>query len=88
GALGGRNGHRRLNVLITRARRRMVLFTSFVSAEVVPTDLSSPGIHALKRYLAYVEERGRIAAHEVGGEPESPFEEAVSAALADAGFVV
>lgn len=88
GALGGRNGHRRLNVLITRARRRMMLFTSFGSAEVVPTDLSSPGIHALKRYLAYVEERGRIAAHEVGGEPESPFEEAVSAALADAGFVV
>lgn len=88
GALGGRNGHRRLNVLITRARQRLVLFTSFGSADIVPTDLSPPGIHALKRYLAYVEDRGRLVADAVGGEPESAFEEAVSAALTEAGFVV
>jgi superfamily I DNA and/or RNA helicase len=51
GPINGKQGHRRLNVLFTRARIRIGLFTSFGSVDIRPTDASSEGVHVLKRYL-------------------------------------
>ncbi|MDR3497264.1 MAG: AAA domain-containing protein, partial [Ancalomicrobiaceae bacterium] len=88
GPIAGKHGHRRLNVLFTRARQRIGLFASFGSADVHPIETSAQGVHVLKRYLAYVEERGRRAADSIGGEPDSDFEREVAARLTEAGFRV
>ena len=74
GPITRKQGHRRLNVLFTRARIRIGLFTSFGPADVRPTDTSSDGVKALKAYLEYAETKGRSLAHAAGGEPDSDFE--------------
>ena len=60
GPINGKQGHRRLNVLFTRARSRIGLFTSFGSSDIKPTEASAEGVHVLKRYLEYAEGMGRL----------------------------
>jgi very-short-patch-repair endonuclease/RecA/RadA recombinase len=74
GPINGKQGHRRLNVLFTRARMRIGLFTSFGSIDVTPTGTSAEGVHVLKRYLEYAEGRGRAAVEGIGTEADSDFE--------------
>ncbi len=74
GPINGKQGHRRLNVLFTRARMRIGLFTSFGSVDVIPTEASAEGVHVLKRYLEYAEGRGRAAVEGIGAEADSDFE--------------
>ena len=88
GPINRKQGHRRLNVLFTRARIRIGLFTSFGSAEIRPTDKSSEGIHALKRYLEYAETRGRAMVKSVGDEFDSDFEAEVADQLRTKGYKV
>lgn len=88
GPINGRHGHRRLNVLFTRARRRIGLFASFGSEDVVLSDTSSRGLATLKRYLDHAERRGRAPAAATGAEPESPFEIEVARRLAERGYDV
>ena len=86
GPINGKQGHRRLNVLFTRARRRIGLFTSFGSEDVKPTDLSAEGVHVLKRYLEYAETRGQATVDEVGAEADSDFEIEVADRLRSRGY--
>jgi very-short-patch-repair endonuclease len=88
GPINRKQGHRRLNVLFTRARIRVALFTSFGSVDLRPTDKSSEGVHALKRYLEYAETRGRAAVKTIGGEPDSDFEAEVADRLRARGYEV
>ena len=88
GPINRKQGHRRLNVLFTRARIRIGLFTSFGSADVRPTETSSDGLKALKAYLEYVETKGRALAHVAGGEPDSDFEVEVAERLRMKGYKV
>ena len=88
GPITRKQGHRRLNVLFTRARIRVGLFTSFGSADVRPTDTSSDGVKALKAYLEYAETKGRALAHLAGGEPDSDFEVEVADRLRMKGYKV
>lgn len=88
GPITRKQGHRRLNVLFTRARIRIGLFTSFGSADVRPTETSSDGVKALKAYLEYVETRGKAQAHAAGGEPDSDFEVEVADRLRLKGYKV
>ena len=88
GPINRKQGHRRLNVLFTRARIRIGLFTSFGSADVRPTEKSSDGIHALKRYLEYAETRGRAAVKRTGDEFDSDFEAEVGDQLRAKGYQV
>jgi len=74
GPINGKQGHRRLNVLFTRARIRIGLFTSFGSADVKPTEVSAEGVHVLKRYLEYAEGMGRLSIDAIGGDADSDFE--------------
>ena len=88
GPINRKQGHRRLNVLFTRARVRIGLFASFGSSDVRPTELSSEGVHILKRYLEYAETKGRAFVRSIGGQADSDFELAVAHRLRMRGYEV
>jgi very-short-patch-repair endonuclease len=88
GPINSKQGHRRLNVLFSRARIRIGLFTSFGSDDIKPTEGSKDGVHVLKRYLEYAETRGRAPVQSIGGEPDSDFEIEVAERLRRMGFQV
>lgn len=81
-------GWRRLNVLFTRAKYRMIIFSSMSSSDVVATEGKRKGVVALKNFLRYCESKqiaGHITVHEGKGY-DSDFEEAVAKALRARGF--
>lgn len=91
GALNGTGGERRLNVAVTRARREMVVFTSFDPGMI---DLGRTGARAvrdLKRFVDYADQGPRVLARadrgSVGGH-DSPFEAAVADVLRHLGWTV
>jgi very-short-patch-repair endonuclease len=88
GPINGINGHRRLNVLFTRAKNRVEIFTSMQPGDIRAGAGSQPGVHALRDYLEYATS-GRL---EVGTasdrEPDSEFEELVQERLRQKGFDV
>jgi very-short-patch-repair endonuclease len=88
GPINRKQGHRRLNVLFTRARVRIGLFTSFGSADVRLTESSSEGVRALKSYLEYAETRGMAIVKGIGDEPDSDFESEVATRLRMRGYLV
>ncbi|NWL41098.1 hypothetical protein FBF71_28000 [Bradyrhizobium elkanii] len=89
GPINRKQGHRRLNVLFSRARTRIGLFTSFSSSDVRPTSDSAEGVHVLQKYLEYAETRGRMTTNPGGdGEPDSDFETEVADRLRARGFTV
>jgi very-short-patch-repair endonuclease len=89
GPINRKQGHRRLNVLFSRARMRIGLFTSFGSTDVVPSTESSEGVRILKKYLEYAETRGRVSAMPGGGaESDSDFEVEVAERLRAKGYAV
>ena len=51
GPINSRNGHRRLNVLFTRAKERVVVFSSMRSSDIRPSPTSNRGVQILKEYL-------------------------------------
>ncbi len=79
GPINRDTGWRRLNVIVTRAKKRLHLFTSMRSTDVNLTDNVSRGVVALKRYLEYAES-GRIPDYGTvtGREPQSDFQIAVA----------
>ena len=89
GPINRKQGHRRLNVLFSRARMRIGLFTSFGSTDVVPSADSSEGVHILKKYLEYAETRGRVSIMPGGdAESDSDFEVEVAERLRAKDFTV
>jgi len=75
GPLNGENGWRRLNVLTTRARRRMRVFSSIRADDIAATTTQSRGAALLREFLLFAE-RGRIDAGKSPpvADAESPFE--------------
>jgi len=53
GPINGRFGHRRLNVLFTRAKHNLVLFTSLKPDDIKVSEGSSLGLRIFKAYLQY-----------------------------------
>ena len=53
GPISGANGHRRLNVLFSRAKHQLVVVTSLRSTDVTVTPGSSRGVATLRDYLAF-----------------------------------
>ena len=89
GPINRKQGHRRLNVLFSRARTRIGLFCSFGSTDVVPTPESSEGVHVLRRYLEYAETRGRVSVLSgPGTDADSDFEIEVADRLRARGYIV
>jgi len=89
GALNGENGWRRLNVLTTRARRRMRVFSSIRGSDINPASAVSAGPRLLRDFLDYAE-HGRLAmpTGASAGTEESPFEREVMLALVARGLPV
>lgn len=86
GPINSNVGHRRLNVLFTRAKFQLVIFTSLPTEKIQLTQNSNWGIRALKEYLDYAR-TGRLERGMVTGKSEdSPFEVGVRGALEAAGF--
>src|SRR5262249_31179785 len=89
GPINRKQGHRRLNVLFSRARTRIGLFCSFGSTDVRPTSDSAEGVHVLRKYLEYAETKGRVAAKPAGDmEPDSDFETEVADRLRARSYVI
>jgi very-short-patch-repair endonuclease len=91
GALSRAGGERRLNVAVTRARRELVVYSSFKADQLNADGAKHIGVRHLKAFLDYAD-RGPIALHaqdqgSVGGF-ESPFEEAVALQLKSRGWQV
>ena len=78
GPLNRDGGERRLNVLITRARRRCIVYCNFVGADLDLRRSRARGVQALKTFLEYAQ-NGLIDLPEASGrKADSPFEEAVA----------
>jgi len=88
GPLNRQGGERRLNVLITRARRRCEVFTNLTADDIDLRRSNAWGVRALKRYLEYAQTGNLHLPVTTQAEPESPFEEAVAAELRRLGYQV
>lgn len=89
GPINRKQGHRRLNVLFSRARKRIGLFCSFGSADVVVGPDSSEGVRVLQKYLEFAETKGRVSfVQPTDREPDSDFECEVADRLRAKGYVV
>ncbi|MEV6671992.1 DUF3320 domain-containing protein [Streptomyces sp. NPDC051162] len=89
GPINKEDGWRRLNVAVTRARRRMEVVASFHGADLAES--ANRSVRALKRYLDYAEHGPRVlqtGAADPDAAPESPFEEEVLGLLRGWGYTV
>jgi very-short-patch-repair endonuclease len=87
GPLNSQHGARRLNVLFTRARERLVVYSSLGPEDVRVDASASAGLKTLRKYLAYAE-HGEPASENAKTTSDSPFEDAVREMLEQAGFSV
>ena len=88
GPLNQDGGERRLNVLITRARRRCEVFTNLKGDDIDLSRTNAHGIAALKRYLKYAETGKSDIVIPTGRGADSPFEEEVADALRKLGLQI
>ncbi len=88
GPLNGEGGERRLNVLITRAKRRCEVFTNLVADDIDLARTKAKGVQALKVFLQFAQHGFLNHNTETGRPPDSPFEEAVQRALSKHGYTV
>ncbi|HEX2740493.1 MAG TPA: DUF3320 domain-containing protein, partial [Rubrobacter sp.] len=88
GPLNQDGGERRLNVLITRARRRCEVFTNILPDDLDLGCTDARGVRSLKIFLRFAREGHLEVPTASGRDPDSPFEEAVLRALRDLGYEV
>ena len=88
GPLNNVGGERRLNVAVTRARRRMTLVSSFSHVEMDPDRSSAEGVRLLREYLRYAESGGAELSIADQAEPLNAFEVDVLDKLISAGLSV
>ncbi|ENA27476.1 hypothetical protein HMPREF1487_09132 [Pseudomonas sp. HPB0071] len=91
GPLNRQGGERRLNVAVTRARQELLVFSSLRPELIDLTRTQSVGVRDLKHFLEFAERGPRALAEAVSGSVggfDSPFEQAVAAALNKKGWQV
>lgn len=90
GPIASEVGWRRLNVIFTRAKKRLDLFTSLHSTDILLSENSSRGTKSLKAYLEYAETgivRDYGKQNSIGcREPDSDFEIGVCNILNEHGY--
>ena len=91
GPLNQTGGERRLNVLITRARERCVVFANFRGSDL-PVESDTPdGVAALSAFLTYAETRNAAplaAGEDISSDVADLFPETVARMLEDKGYAV
>ena len=87
GPINGKDGWRRLNVLFTRAKRHVRIFSSF-NPNLIKIDNTKEqrGLRALKDYLNYAITGNDNHSYLTGQEPDSDFERAVGSFLVSKGY--
>lgn len=88
GPISRPDGWRRLNVLFTRARLRVELFTSMQAEDIVVDEKTPLGTKALRDYLDFARRGVLTTTDETDRDPDSDFEVAVANALQAAGYPV
>lgn len=89
GPINGENGWRRLNVLTTRSRKRMRVFSSMRGDDINAAGTTSRGAHLLRDFLRFAE-FGRLESvvANAAAQTESPFEQQVVSELVRRGVKV
>ena len=89
GPINGSNGHRRLNVLFTRAKMRVEVFSSIDPNMIRVEATSRQGLEAFKTYLTYAQ-TGTLTRQTQGddSQPTNDFELSVGRILTEAGYSV
>ncbi len=89
GPLNGAGGERRLNVAVTRARKKVIVVSSIRASDFDLGEIRAEGVRVLHKYLDFAE-RGQDALQlKVGaGDFESPLEQSVAATIRSFGFGV
>jgi very-short-patch-repair endonuclease len=88
GPLGSDGGERRLNVLISRAKRRCEVFASITDEDIDLERARGRGVFALKLFLHYARTGRLDVAHRSGREQDSVLEEQIGRALQERGYQV
>ncbi|MFG1384518.1 DUF4011 domain-containing protein [Xanthobacter versatilis] len=74
GPINGLAGKRRLNVLFSRAKEKIVTFSSMTAADIVAEENGNPGAYMLKRWLEYAATGVLDGGTRTAREPDSDFE--------------
>ena len=87
GPLNQDGGERRLNVLITRAREKCVVFSNFKAYDMKLTANPPYGVKSLKEFLEYAENL-TLGTHVGEAYSHEPFEDAIASFLEENGYTV
>ncbi|MEJ2246745.1 MAG: AAA domain-containing protein [Acidobacteriota bacterium] len=85
GPINSDYGHRGLNVLFTRAKKRIKIFTSMYPHDIQDEE-KHWGVKVLKEYLQFAHDGFSINMNEVGGECQSEFEHWILQVLRSYGY--
>lgn len=88
GPISQKNGHRRLNVLFTRARNQLVVFSSMMPEQIEIRPNTAQGPRILRSFLDYALTGRLDPGGESGRPPDSDFEVAVARRLLSCGYEV
>lgn len=88
GPISRQGGWRRLNVLFTRAKKSIALYTSLRPEDIVMDGTTPDGTKALRNYLEYARTGSLPTIEETGREPDSDFEISVMDMLKMRGYEV
>ncbi len=77
GPLNREGGERRLNVLITRAREKCIVFSNFRHSEMNLNENAAFGLRALKSFLKYSETKRLESTYQSGEDTETAFEDSL-----------
>jgi transcription elongation GreA/GreB family factor len=88
GPISRQGGWRRLNVLFTRAKKSIALYTSLRPEDIVVDGSTPDGTKALRNYLEYARTGSLPTIQETGRDPDSDFEIAVMDVLKRRGYDV
>ena len=78
GPINSAHGHRRLNVLFTRAKRKIITFTSMKPTDILVDDSKNLGVRMFRAWLEYSKTGHIPEMAGQQGETESPFEDYVA----------
>ncbi|WP_458455522.1 DUF3320 domain-containing protein [Methanobrevibacter sp.] len=87
GPLNQDGGERRLNVLITRAREKCVVFSNFKAYDMKLTANPPYGVKSLREFLEYAENL-TLGTQQGGEYTNEPFEDAIASFLEENGYTV
>ncbi len=88
GPISRPDGWRRLNVLFTRAKRRVELFTSMAPEDIVVDERTPLGTETLRDYLDFAKRGVLVTTGDGEREPDSDFEVSVAKVIMAMGYEV